>query len=206
MTRPRRAAATVAVAGCWAGVLLGGCGSPPATVRGPVQELPLTVQQIPFPGFEVEPHSPHAGYYSNRRLAAGSASQLRALNSAGRESGFERDFSRAASPVQAVGPVVIESSASLYRTGSGAARGLQLLARQLKSGGATAISTGAVGQATLGFLLQKPVNGVAYDAYIVAWRQDNAVAVVQAEGNAATMDIQYALRLARLQQRRLRAR
>ncbi|MGA9774535.1 MAG: hypothetical protein WBU92_01290 [Candidatus Dormiibacterota bacterium] len=200
---PLRAAALAALVSCWTGGLLAGCGSPPTQVKGPVQDLPLTVEQIPFPGFEVEAHSSHAGYYSNRRLAAGDSAQLQALDRAGRETGFERDFTRAASPVQAVGPVVIESSVSLYRNASGAGQGLKLLGRQLVGAGATPISTGTLGQAVLGYVLQKPLNGVAYDSFIIAWRQANAVAVIQAEGTAATMDVQYALQLARIQQRRL---
>ena len=174
-------------------------------IRGPVEDLPLTVQEIPFPGFEVEANSPSAGYYSNARLAAGDAATLSALQRAGRLSGYERDYSRAASPVQAVGPVVIESSASLFRTAAGATEGLALLGRALVRAGGTPISTGQVGQEVLGYVIQKQLNGVAYDSFVVLWRQDNAVGVVLAAGNAATMDVQYAVQLAQIAERRLRA-
>jgi hypothetical protein len=174
-------------------------------IRGPVEDLPLTVQEIPFPGFEVEANSPSAGFYSNSRLAAGDVATLAALRRAGRLGGYERDFSRAVSPVQAVGPVVIESSASLFRTGSGAAQGLALLGAELVRAGGTPISTGQVGQAVLGYVIQKQLDGVAYDSFVVLWRQDNAVGVILAAGNAATMDVQYAVQLAQLAERRLRS-
>ncbi|MGC8472960.1 MAG: hypothetical protein ACP5PW_00935 [Candidatus Dormibacteria bacterium] len=201
---PLRAAA-VALLGCLAAGVVAGCATAPVMIRGPVQDLPLTVQEIPFPGFEVEANSPSAGYYSNSRLAAGDAATLSALDRAGRLSGYERDFARAASPVQAVGPVVIESSASLFRTASGATKGLALLGQALVRAGGTPISTGQVGQEVLGYVIQKQLNGVAYDSFVVLWRQENAVGVVLAAGNAATMDVQYAVQLAQIAERRLRA-
>ncbi len=201
---PLRAAA-LALLGCLAAGAVAGCAAAPAMIRGPVEDLPLTVQEIPFPGFEVEANSPSAGFYSNSRLAAGDAATLAALRRAGRVDGYERDFSRAASPVQAVGPVVIESSTSLFRTASGAAQGLSLLGRGLVRAGGTPISTGQVGQEVLGYVIQKQLNGVAYDSFVVLWRQANAVAVVLAAGNAATMDVQYAVQLAQIAERRLRS-
>ena len=198
-------AAALALAGCWAVGAVAGCGAAPAVVHGPVQELPLTVQEIPFPGFQVEANSPSAGFYSNRRLAGRDPAILAALRRAGREGGYERDFSRAVSPVQVVGPVVIESSASLFRTAQGAREGLALLGREVAGQGGTPISTGRVGQDTLGYVIQKQLNGVAYDSFVVLWRQDNAVAVVLVAGNAATMDVQYAVQLAQIAQLRLRA-
>lgn len=182
--------------------MLGGCaGSQSTPIKTPVTELVLTVGSLPFPGFVVERSSPSAGYYSNKRLAGKDLSLLRELDSAGRLTGFEVDFDRAASPQQAVGPVVIESSASTYRTAKGAATGLRLLAQQARAEGGVQISTGRLGDGGVGFTLQKQFAGTSYEAFILAWRQNNVVGGIQIEGNAATLDISYALTLADLQQR-----
>lgn len=191
----------LAAGGC-ASSLLGGCaGAPASPIRRPVTDLVLTVGSLPFPGFVVERGSPSAGYYSNQRLAGHDTALLRALESAGRITGFEADFDRAASPQQAVGPVVIESSAATYRTAAGAATGLGLVAKQARADGGTQISTGKLGDGGIGFSLQKQFAGTSYEAFIVAWRQNNVVGGIQIEGNAATLDISYALTLADLQQR-----
>lgn len=191
----------VAVA-CGISLLALGCASIPAPqhVSGPAQRLVLTLTEIPYPGFEVEAGSSHAGYYSNRRVAGKDSALLQGLDRAGRQSGYERDFSRAVSPVQVVGPVVIESSASLYSTSKGAGKGLALLGGQLHAQGATPISTGQLGEQALGYAALKQLNGTSYASYTVLWRQANVVAAIQIEGNAATLDIQYALTLAKTQE------
>lgn len=191
----------VAVA-CGLSLLALGCAPSPAGqhVSGPVQRLVLTLTQIPYPGFEVEAGSPHAGYYSNHRVAGTDTALLKGLDRAGRQSGYERDFSRAVSPAQAVGPVVIESSASLYSTSNGAGKGLALMGAQVHAQGATPISTGQLGEQALGYAALKQLNGTSYASYTVLWRQANVVAAIQIEGNSATLDIQYALTLARAQQ------
>jgi hypothetical protein len=130
---------------------------------------------------------------------------LRGLRRAGRETGYEADFDRAASPAEAVGPVVIESSASTYETTAGAAEGLRLVDEQTVAGGASAISTGSVGAKTFGFSSTKQLDGTSYEAFVVSWREANVVAVIEIEGNAATLDIQYAVTLARLQEHKLSA-
>lgn len=151
----------------------------------------------------LEHGSPSAGYYSDQRAAGGNRALLGKLRAAGREQGYEADFTRSPSPQQAVGPVVIESSATLYRSAGGAAQGLRLVGQQALAAGGTAISTGKLGDQALGFMLVKQFEGTSYEAYIVAWRQANLVAAIQVEGNAATLDIQYALTLAAIQQRQV---
>jgi len=187
--------------------LLGGCGTAPVhLIKAPLKDLVLTLGEIPYPGFVVEHGSSSAGYYSNQRTAGKDASLLRKLQKAGREEGYEVDFNRSQSPQQAVGPVVIESSAAIYHTAAGAGQGLRLVGEQALAAGGTAISTGKVGDQALGFMVVRQFEGTSYEAYIVAWRQANVVAAIQVEGNAATLDIQYAISLATTQQRHLGSR
>ncbi|MHB1525857.1 MAG: hypothetical protein ACYCZN_06220 [Candidatus Dormibacteria bacterium] len=200
-------AGVLAAVGCSVSVLLGGCGTaPPQLVKVPLNDLVLTVAELPYPGFVVEHGSPSAGYYSNQRAAGKSTALLRKLEEAGREGGYEADFNRSASPQQAVGPVVIESSATRYRTTAGAAQGLNLVAQQAVAAGGTAISTGKLGDQAVGFMLVRQFSGTSYEAYVVAWRQANIVGGIQVEGNAATLDIQYAISLATIQQRQIERR
>ncbi len=190
-------------AGSGAGALLAGCGPAGPIIHEPPRELVLTVGEIPYPGFVVEHGSPSAGVYSDRRAAAGDRAVLRRLEAAGRISGYEADFTRSISPQQAVGPVVIESSAATYTTAAGAATGLEVVAQQARAAGGVQISTGQLGDQAVGFVLQKQFAGTSYEAFVVAWRQDNVVGGIQIEGNAATLDVNYAVTLARLQQRQI---
>jgi hypothetical protein len=199
------AGALVAV-GCSASAVLGGCSVISSTlVKAPVKDLVLTVAEIPYPGFVVEHGSASAGYYSDARVAGKDKALLDELRKAGRDSGYEADFDRDASPVAAIGPIVIESSASIYSTATGAEAGLRLVDQQTLAGGASAISTGTIGQQTFGFTSTEPLDGTTYEAFVVAWREDNVVAGIEIEGNAATLDIQYATSLAKLQANRLKA-
>jgi hypothetical protein len=193
---------TLAV-GCGAGAALAGCGPAGSVIHKPPQDLVLTVAEIPYPGFVVEQGAPSAGVYSDRRAAAGNRVWLRRLESAGRITGYQADFTRSLSPQQAVGPVVIESSAATYTTAAGARTGLEVLAQQARSAGGVQISTGHLGDQAVGFMLQKQFAGTSYEAFVVAWRQDNVVAGIQIEGNAATLDVNYAVTLAQLQQRQI---
>lgn len=184
--------------------MLGGCGTAPARlIKAPLKDLVLTVAQIPYPGFVVEQGSSSAGYYSNQRTAGKDAALLRELQRAGREEGYEVDFNRSPSPQQAVGPVVIESSAAIYHSASGAAQGLRLVGEQALAAGETAVSTGRLGDQALAFMEVRQFEGTSYEAYVVTWREANVVAAIQVEGNAATLDIQYAIALATIQQRQL---
>jgi hypothetical protein len=174
-------------------------------VHAPVKDLVLTVAEIPYPGFVVEKGAASSGYYTDSRVAGKDKTMLQGLRKAGRQQGYEAAFDRAASPVEAVGPVVIESSASTYLTSTGAAEGLRLVDKQTVAGGASEISTGSVGAKTFGFNSSKQLDGTTYEAFVVSWREANVVAGVEIEGNAATLDIQYAITLARVQERKLRA-
>ncbi len=194
---------TLAIGSC-AGALLAGCaGGQGALINKSPKQLVLSVGQIPYPGFVVESGSASAGVYSNRRAAGGSAAVLRKLEAAGRITGYQADFDRSLSPQQAVGPVVIESSAATYRSDAGAAAGLRVVAEQARSAGGVQISTGKLGDQAVGFTLQKQFDGTSYEAFVVAWRQQNVVAGIQIEGNAATLDVNYAVDLAQLQQRQI---
>jgi hypothetical protein len=199
------AGALVAV-GCSASAVLGGCSVISGSlVKAPVKDLVLTVAEIPYPGFVVEHGSATAGYYSDARVAGKDKTLLAELRKAGRESGYEADFDRDASPVAAIGPIVIESSATTFSSTAGAASGLNLIDQQTVAGGASAISTGTIGQQTFGFTSTKPLDGTTYEAFVIAWREDNVVAGIEIEGNAATLDVQYATTLAKLQEHRLKA-
>lgn len=193
---------TLAIGSC-TGALLAGCGPAGPLIHKPPKDLVLTVGELPYPGFVVEQGSPSAGVYSDRRAAAGNRDLLRKLESAGRITGYEADFTRSISPQQAVGPVVIESSAATYRSAAGAATGLQVVVQQARGAGGVQISTGSLGNQAVGFTLQKQFNGTTYEAFVVAWRQKNVVAGIQIEGNAATLDVTYAITLAQLQQHQI---
>ncbi|MGH7759574.1 MAG: hypothetical protein ACREN7_09710 [Candidatus Dormibacteria bacterium] len=180
--------------------LLAGCASTAATISASPRSLVLRLSQLPYPGFTSESGPSYTGVISNKRAAGGSAHRLAAYLAAGREGGYLASFQRQVSPQQAVGPIVIQSSAARFAGASGAGKGLQLLAAQAKSSGYRAISTGHLGQEVRGFFSQRTASGTEYESYLVVWRQANVVNEVQAEGNAATMDLTYALDLARLQQ------
>ncbi|HUY96218.1 MAG TPA: hypothetical protein VMW47_01085 [Verrucomicrobiae bacterium] len=187
--------------------LLAACGPrsvPLPTVRTHPAQLVLTLAELPYPGFQAEPATPGAGPRSNRTVAGGSREQLATLRRQGRVTGFVADFSRPVSVAQAVGPVVIQSGATVYRTGADARAALDRAAAALTAVGDTQVSTGRLGQAAVAFSSQRTAVQVTYEQYAVEWRQANVLNSVVVEGNAQTLDLGYALSLARLQQRQQR--
>lgn len=161
----------------------------------------LTLSQLPYPGFVVEKGANTTGFISNKRMAAGRASVLRQEQAQGRRTGYTATFDRAVSPQQVVGPVVIASSAETYGATSGAGRAFGAAGKLLTGTGWQRVSTGQVGQQTAGFTETKELDQVEYQSFVLEWRQANILNQVRIAGNAATLDLTYALTLARLQQR-----
>lgn len=141
------------------------------------------------------------GFISNKTAAAGNHALLRTYARESRQSAYLATFQREVSPQEVVGPVVIESSAVRYAAERGAADGLAEAKTQLVKSGWTEISTGALGAQSFGFTETKALDQTEYQSFVVDWRQANVVNQIRVAGNAATMDLNYALTLARVQQR-----
>lgn len=181
--------------------MLVGCGNSPALLSAPPKALVLNLSQLPYPGFIVESGTGKNGVISNKSAAAGDSRLRRTYEAEGRKSAYLATFVREVSPQAVVGPVVIESSAVSYASLSGAASGFALAKRQLGQGGWQQASTGRLGQEAVGFTQTKALGQTEYQSFVVDWRQANVVNQIRIAGNAATMDLNYALSLARVQQR-----
>jgi hypothetical protein len=161
----------------------------------------LTLSQLPYPGFVVEKGSSNTGVISNKQAAGGAASILRRYEDQGRQNGYIATFDRQVSPQEVVGPVVIESSAVTYKTAAGAASGFELEKKALASESWQQVSTGNLGEQVVAFTETKEVDQTEYQSFVLDWRQANVMNEIRIAGNAATLDITYALTLARVQQR-----
>ncbi|MFZ0168511.1 MAG: hypothetical protein WAL64_03690 [Candidatus Dormiibacterota bacterium] len=141
------------------------------------------------------------GVISNKTAAAGNHALLRTYAREGRQSAYQATFQREVSPQEVIGPVVIESSAVRYGSEAGASDGFAEAKRQLTKSGWSQISTGSLGAQSFGFTETKALDQTEYQSFVVDWRQANVVNQIRVAGNAATMDLTYALTLARVQQR-----
>ncbi|MGA7172792.1 MAG: hypothetical protein WB020_04330, partial [Candidatus Dormiibacterota bacterium] len=149
----------------------------------------------------IEKGSSNTGVISNKQAASGSASVLRRYQAQGRQSGYIATFDREVSPQEVVGPVVIESSAVTYKTASGAESGFELEKKALASESWEEVSTGKLGEQAEAFTETKEVDQTEYQSFVLDWRHANVVNEIRIAGNAATLDLTYALTLARVQQR-----
>jgi len=182
-------------------ITLVGCGSTPALIKSAPKALVLRLSQLPYPGFVAETGSGNTGVISNKTAAGGNHALLRTYAREGRQSEYQATFQRAVSPQEVIGPVVIESSAVRYGSEPGAQKGLAEAKTQLTNSGWSEISTGALGAQSFGFTETKALDQTEYQSFVVDWRQANVVNQIRVAGNAATMDLTYALTLARVQQR-----
>jgi len=181
--------------------VLVGCGSSPALIRISPQALVLRLSQLPYPGFVKEKGSSNSGVISNKKVAGGAPAVLRRIQAQGRESGYIATYDREVSPQEVVGPVVIESAAVTYKTAAGAASGFALEKKALASASWEQVSTGKLGEQAVAFTETKEVDQTEYQSFVLDWRQANVVNEIRIAGNAATLDLTYALTLARVQQR-----
>jgi hypothetical protein len=121
----------------------------------------------------------------------------------GRLEGWKARFRRPGSSTTS-GALVIESRADLFEDVDGAERDYDLLANE-PIPGATAGRDPApqLGDEALAasFLQGNEQNGVRF--YVIAWREDNVVAALAANGFARSFTLEQALALARKQARRL---
>jgi hypothetical protein len=182
-------------------ITLVGCGNTPALIQSSPKALVLHLSQLPYPGFVVETGSGTNGFISNKTAAGGNHALLRAYAREGRQSAYLATFDREVSPQEVIGPVVIESSAVRYGSAGGAAGGFAEAKTELAKSGWSEISTGALGAQSFGFTETKALDETEYQSFVVDWRQANVVNQIRIAGNAATMDLTYALTLARVQQR-----
>jgi hypothetical protein len=178
-----------------------GCGTNPGLIQSSPKALVLHLSQLPYPGFVVETGKGTNGFISNKSAAAGDRALLRRYASEGRQTAYLATFERQVSPQEVIGPVVIESSAVRYASATGAIGGFAEARSQLAQGGWTEISTGSLGAQSFGFTETKALDQTEYQSFAVDWRQGNVVNQIRIAGNAATMDLSYALILARVQQR-----
>jgi hypothetical protein len=104
-----------------------------------------------------------------------------------------------------IGPLVIESRADLFEDAGGAKSDFELLAADPIQGAGAAEQHDApsLGDEAVvaSFLQGDEQTGVRY--YVIAWRDDNAVASVSANGFARSFTLEQAVALARKQARRL---
>ncbi|MGH7643746.1 MAG: hypothetical protein ACRENX_12195 [Candidatus Dormibacteria bacterium] len=105
------------------------------------------------------------------------------------------------SPQEVIGPVVVASSATTYSSITGAVSGFSLTTRQLGKAGWDQVSTGSLGAEAVAFTETKALDQTEYQSFVLEWRQANVVNQIRIAGNAATLDLAYALTLARVQQR-----
>lgn len=159
------------------------------------------MSQLPYPGFVVEKGSTDTGVISNKAAAQGEASTLRQFEAQGRQSSYVATFDREVSPQEVVGPVVIASSAVTYESASGAASGFAMEKKKLGQTGWEQVSTGTLGEQAVAFTETKDLQQTEYQSFVLDWRQANVVNEIRIAGNAATLDLTYALALARVQQR-----
>ncbi len=183
------------------GVLLAGCSSGAGAIHAKPEQLVLRLQQIPYPGFETFGSASGTGEVSNQRAANGNRTLLNQLRAEGRIAGYAIAYQRLASPQAAIGPILIESSAATYRSGAGATAGFRLQERRNLTAGWRLVSAGHLGEQAVAFQQLRQSQQTSYEALIVEWREINVVNSVEVEGSAATLDLNYALTLARIQQR-----
>ncbi len=181
--------------------MLVGCGSSAALIQTPPRSLVLTLSQLPYPGFVAESGSKNTGVISNKEASGGEASVLHQYETEGRSTGYVATFDREVSPQEVVGPVVIASYAVMYNTADGAANGFRLDQKQLASEGWQQVSTGPLADQAVAFTEMKELDETEYQSFVLDWRQSNVVNEIRIAGNAATLDLTYALTLARVQQR-----
>jgi len=182
-------------------ITLAGCGNSSAPITASPRTLVLTLLQLPYAGFTIENGSKSTGFISNKTAAGGQGAALRRFEAEDRKSAYLATFIREVSPQEVVGPVVIASSAVLYGSISGASSGFTAASKQLGQTGWQHVSTGPLGDQAAGFTESRMANQVDYQSFVIDWRQSNVVNQVRIAGNAATLDIGYALTLARIQQR-----
>jgi len=161
----------------------------------------LRLSQLPYPGFVAESGASSTGVISNKAAAAGEGSVLRQFRAQGRLSAYIATFARQVSPQEVVGPVVIASSAVIYRSASGAALGFAQEKQNLTRSGWVQVSTGQLGEQAAAFTETKALDQTEYQSFVLEWRQANVNNQVRIAGNAATLDLNYGLTLARVQQR-----
>jgi len=182
--------------------MLVGCGGAPSNLHGSPRSLVLSLSQLPYPGFVAEKGRANNGVISNKAAAGGDRSVLRQYQNEQRESAYVATFIREVSPQEVVGPVVIGSSAVKYESAAGASGGFTLAKQQLDATGWTQVSTGSLGAEAVAFTESKALDQIQYQSFVIEWRQANVVNQVRIAGNAATLDLNYALTLARVQERR----
>ena len=115
----------------------------------------------------------------------------------GRVDGWKTRYRRSGTP-ETRGPLVVESRADVFRDGGGAERELQAIRRE-RAGLARPVDD--LGDDALLFSLRQ--GNVVF--VTVAWRDENVIAVVNANGFAGKLTDAEVLALARVQQRRIEA-
>jgi hypothetical protein len=129
----------------------------------------------------------------------------------GREGGWKARYRRSGATAATPGPLVVESRADIFPSGSGAKKDLQAYDEEFREMIASAPTLrrrlappGALGDAALAMTIRQPGRpGARF--YRIAWRDHNATASVLVEGFEGRVDLAQAVALARRQEARIRA-
>jgi hypothetical protein len=166
---PRRATVGLGLAAALA-VAASACGSAPGLLTGEAQGYLITLDQLPSPDFTVyqAPAAVGAGWLD----AQGSA----ALGRDGFQQASEVEFYRQVALDTSNGPITVTAVVARFAAATGAASAMQVLDAALdQRPGATAVSTGPLGDGAHAITQMATLNGVSITQVVVVWRVDNLV-------------------------------
>ncbi len=153
-------------------------------------------------GFRVKSSHPYSAAAAVNRGGV----TLRQLKKWGYAAGYESDFVRDVSLSDLVhGAIEIDSSASVYRTSSGAKASLASSGKACHTSPATELSVGArIGDEAHLCSIAKRSGGYTIQTYTVVWRQGRLKGAVLAAGLKGGISPTQVVQLAKIQSRRMR--
>jgi hypothetical protein len=162
----------------------------------------IEVGRLPTAVLQPEDLAPEFHQFDEGRLGATEITSNQRADPArfGRIDGWKARYRRAGTPATK-GPLVVESRVDLFEEGDGAADDLAAYARELRRApwAGERLQVGDLGDAAVGTTFVD--NRVRY--YRIAWRFENATALLFANGFDRLFSVGDAVQLARRQQSRL---
>ena len=145
------------------------------------------------------------GYESLTEAAAGGPFTAAQYKAWGYLSGYEVHYELAGSAAKVVtGPVLITSSASVYKTPAGAAASLAASRAQCpKNGGHSFSPGGRIGDQSFGCVVNVTENGVPLVDYVVGWHRGPVKEGIVLGGTPTGASAAQTVRLARLVDKRI---